>query len=280
MSGSPSAIRLGLPVRRVRGTVPAADMGRESLRMQGRRVLVTGGGSGIGLETARLFVAEGARVGLLDRDATALARATSDLGSGCSTVTCDVTEAAGVGPAVARVAEALGGLDGVVNSAGVSLWRPFLETSFEEWRRIQAINADGPFLVCQAALPLLREAGGGTIVNLASGAGMRPLPNLGAYSVSKAALVMLTRSLALDFAAENIRVNAVAPGPIHTPMIERTLSRAPDREAKMREFIARVGMRRLGRADEIARAILFLSSDESSFTTGTVIEADGGRVYL
>jgi NAD(P)-dependent dehydrogenase (short-subunit alcohol dehydrogenase family) len=274
------AIRRELPVGRTHETVRDTAVGRHPLRMEGRRVLVTGGGSGIGLETARLFVAEGARVGLLDRDGPALARAASELGSECTPVTCDVTDVTGVGQAVARVAEALGGLDGVVNSAGVSLWRPFLETSFEEWRRIQAINVDGPFLVCRAALPLLREAGGGTIVNLASGAGMRPLPHLGAYSVSKAALVMLTRSLALDFAAENIRVNAVAPGPIHTPMIERTLSRVPDREAKIREFIARVGMRRLGRADEIARAILFLSCDESSFTTGTVIEADGGRVYL
>lgn len=248
--------------------------------MQGRRVLITGGGSGIGLETARLFVAEGARVGLLDRDEAALARTTAEMGHGAAATAADVTDEAAVGEAVARLAEALGGLDGVVNSAGISLWRPFLDTTFEDWRRIQAVNVDGPFLVCRAALPLLRQAGGGTIVNLASGAGLRPLPNLGAYSVSKAALIMLTRSLALDFAAENIRVNAVAPGPIHTPMIERTLSRAPDREVKMREFIARVGMRRLGRADEIARAILFFSCDESSFTTGTVLEADGGRVYL
>lgn len=248
------------------------------MRMRGRRVLITGGASGIGLETARLFVAEGARVALLDREGTADAAAA--IGPAAAEMVVDVTDEAAVGRAVTGAAAALGGLDGVVNSAGISLWRPFAETSFAEWRRVHAIDLDGPFLVCRAALPLLRAAGGGTIVNLASGAGLRPLPNLGAYCSAKAGLVMLTRSLALELVAEDIRVNAVAPGPVLTPMLERTLARTPDREAKMGEFLARVGMRRLGRPEEIARAILFLSSAESSFTTGAVLEADGGRVYL
>ncbi|TCH98240.1 SDR family oxidoreductase [Roseococcus sp. SYP-B2431] len=253
------------------------------MRMQGRRVIITGGSSGIGLETARLFLAEGARVALLDLDGGAAAAASLGQGAasqGAAGFACDVTSEASVAKAVEAAGAALGGVDGLVNSAGVSLWRPLAETSFEDWRRVHAIDLDGPFLVTREALPLLRAAGGGTIVNLASGAGMRPLPNLGAYCSAKAGLVMLSRALALEFAGENIRVNAVAPGPIHTPMLERTLSRVPDREAKMQEFLSRVGMRRLGTAEEVAKAILFLSCAESSFTTGAVIEVDGGRVQI
>lgn len=248
------------------------------MRMKGRRIVITGGSSGIGLETARLFLAEGAKVALLDLDGGQAAAAS--LGAGASGLACDVTDEASVQKAVEAAGAALGGVDGLVNSAGVSLWRPLAETTYEDWRRIHSIDLDGPFLVTRATLPLLRAAGGGTIVNLASGAGMRPLPNLGAYCSAKAGLVMLSRALALEFAGENIRVNAVAPGPIHTPMLERTLSRAPDREAKTREFLARIGMRRLGTPEEVASAILFLSCAESSFTTGAVIEVDGGRVQI
>jgi NAD(P)-dependent dehydrogenase (short-subunit alcohol dehydrogenase family) len=248
------------------------------MRMQGRRVIITGGSSGIGLETARLFLAEGGRVALLDLDGGEAAA--KSLGPGATGLACDVTDEASVAKAVAAAGQALGGVDGLVNSAGVSLWRPLAETSYEDWRRVHSIDLDGPFLVTRETLPLLRAAGGGTIVNLASGAGMRPLPNLGAYCSAKAGLVMLSRALALEFAGENIRVNAVAPGPIQTPMLERTLTRVPDREAKMQEFLARVGMRRLGTAEEVAKSILFLSCAESSFTTGAVIEVDGGRVQI
>jgi NAD(P)-dependent dehydrogenase (short-subunit alcohol dehydrogenase family) len=248
------------------------------MRMQDRRVIITGASSGIGLETARLFLAEGARVALLDLDGGKAAAAS--LGKDAKGIACDVTDEASVKKAVKAAARALGGVDGLVNSAGVSFWRPLAETSYEDWRRVHSIDLDGPFLVTREALPLLRAAGGGTIVNLASGAGMRPLPHLGAYCSAKAGLVMLSRALALEFASENIRVNAVAPGPIYTPMLERTLSRVPDREAKMQEFLTRVGMRRLGTPEEVAKTILFLSCAESSFTTGAVIEVDGGRVQI
>ncbi len=129
-------------------------------------------------------------------------------------------------------------------------------------------------------MPAIREAGGGTIVNLASGTGMRSLPDCAASCTAKAGLVMLTRCMALDLVRHGIRVNAVAPGPIRTPMLERSLARAADPEAQMARYLSRVGMKRLGTAREIAQAVLFLSGAESSFTTGAVIEADGGRTHL
>lgn len=246
--------------------------------MEGRRVAITGGASGIGFETARLMAEAGAHVAILDLAETDVACAS--LGPAACGVRCDVTDEASVDAAVTETSKRLGGIDGLVNSAGVSLWRPLAETTLEDWRRVHAIDLDGPFLVTRACLPHLRAAGGGTVVNLASGAGVRPLPNLGAYCSAKAGLLMLTRSLALELAADLIRVNAVAPGPIHTPMLERTLSRVPDREAKMREFQARVALGRLGTAEEVARTVLFLSCAQSSFTTGAVIEVDGGRVQM
>ena len=250
------------------------------MQLDGRRILITGGASGIGLESAKLFIADGARVALLDRNPQALTDAVAMLGAGVAAVEADVTDESAVQLAVQRAAQSLGGIDGLLNSAGISLWKPFEELSFADWRRVQSIDLDGPFLVSHAVLPHLRAAGGGSVVNLASGAGMRPLPNLSAYCVAKAGVVMLTRAMALDLVKYGIRVNAVAPGPIHTPMLERTLAAAPDRAATEERFFARVGMRRFGRAEEVARAVRFLMGPESSFTTGAVLEVDGGRVYV
>jgi NAD(P)-dependent dehydrogenase (short-subunit alcohol dehydrogenase family) len=249
------------------------------MRFNGRRILITGGASGIGLESARQLVADGARVALLDRDVAGLAQAAAVLGMSTA-IEADVTDAASVRGAVDQAAQALGGIDGLINAAGIDLWKPFEELTFEDWRRVQSIDLDGPFLVSHAVLPHLRAAGGGSVVNLASGAGMRPLPNLSAYCVAKAGVVMLTRAMALDLVKYNIRVNAVAPGPIHTPMLESTLRKAPDRRAAEERFFARVGMRRFGQADEVARAVCFLLGPDSSFTTGAVLEIDGGRVYV
>jgi NAD(P)-dependent dehydrogenase (short-subunit alcohol dehydrogenase family) len=249
------------------------------MRMQGRKVLITGGASGIGLATAQRFVAEGARVALLDRDAAGLAAAARELGDAALAIAADVTDERAVRSGVEQAARALQGLDGLVNAAGVSRFCSFSDMTLEEWRRILSINLDGPFIVCHAALPALKAAGAATIVNIASGAGLQPRRDFSAYCASKAGLVLFTKSIAMDLAGDRIRVNAVCPGIVRTPLVERNLDLHADREAAVERYVSRNLMRRFGTAEEIAAAVLFLSCDESSFITGSALSIDGGSVF-
>jgi len=220
-------------------------------RLAGRRVLVTGAASGIGLATARLFLVEGA----------------------------DVTDPESVAAGIAAATAALGGLDGIVNAAGVDLLKPFEEMTAGDWHGVIAINLTGPMLVCQAALPALKAAGGATIVNIASGAALRPLSERTAYCASKAGLVMLGKTLALELAPHGIRVNAICPGAIHTPMLELSYRDQPDPEAALQEIRERYALGRIGRAEDIAEAAAYLSSDDADFVTGTALAVDGGRAF-
>lgn len=247
-------------------------------RLPQRKILITGAASGIGLATARRFVAEGARVAILDVDAQRLDQAARELPE-CFPLQADVTDEAAVARAVGEAVRLLGGLDGVVNSAGISFWRNFDELTFAEWRRILSVNLDGPFLVCKAAWPALKAAKASTIVNVASGAGLQPRQNFSAYSASKGGLVLFTKSIAMDGAPHGIRANAVCPGIVLTPMVEKNLALTGDREAAYQRYIARNLMHRFGTAQEIADAILFLSSGESSFMTGSALGLDGGSVF-
>jgi NAD(P)-dependent dehydrogenase (short-subunit alcohol dehydrogenase family) len=245
-------------------------------RLDGRRVLVTGAASGIGLAIARLFCEEGARVAMLDRDAAGLA--TAGVADAHSEVV-DVADRAAVACAVAAAATALGGLDGVVNSAGIDLVRPFAEMSNAEWDRVYAVDLGGPVSVCRAALPHLKTAGAGTIVNIASAAALRPLEQRTAYCSAKAALVMFGKTLAVDLAADNIRVNAICPGIIETPLFRLSYESAPDPEAELRKIVDRYVIRRPGLPEEIAYAALYLTSAESGYTTGIALAVDGGRTF-
>ena len=249
------------------------------MRLQDRNVLVTGGASGIGLATARRFVAEGARVALLDRDGDRLAEAARELGEAACAVRADVTSEDEVRSAVAAAAGDLQGLDGLVNAAGISIWRSFDELTHAEWRRVLSVNLDGPFIVCMAALPALKASGGATIVNIASGAGLQPRQNFSAYCASKGGLVMFTKAIAMDLAADRIRVNAVCPGIVMTPLVARNLALHADRGAAYQRYISRNLMKRFGSADEVADAVLFLSGPESSFVTGSALSLDGGSVF-
>ncbi len=246
------------------------------MRLAGRRVLVTGAGSGIGLAIARLFQPEGARVAAVDRDERRLKEAAVD---GAVPLVCDVTDERQVRDTVARAVDALGGLDGIVNSAGVDLMRPFEAMTLEEWQRVLAVDLTGPMLVCHAALPALKQAGRGTIVNIASGAALRPLEQRTAYCAAKAGLVMFGKTLAVDLAPYHIRVNAICPGIVDTPMFRASWEGAADPEAELARIVDRYVIKRPGQPEEIARAALYLTSDESSFVTGTALAIDGGRTF-
>lgn len=244
-----------------------------------RRLIVSGGASGIGLAVARMAVARGARVALLDRDTAALAEAVRLLGEAALALECDVSDAPAVRTAVDRAAQWLGGVDALVNSAGIDALKSLETTSDEEWARVLAVNLTGPMLVCRAALPHLRAAGGGSIVNIASGAGLRPLPNRTAYCASKAAVIMFGKSLAIETAADGIRVNAVCPGAIDTPLFRTSYENADDPERALAEIRERYALGRIAAPEEVAEAVLYLSGPGASYITGTALAVDGGRTF-
>jgi NAD(P)-dependent dehydrogenase (short-subunit alcohol dehydrogenase family) len=248
------------------------------VRLRDRRVLVTGAASGIGLAVARVFTLEGARVAMLDRDEARLGKEAASV-EGAVPLVCDVGNERQVRESVARAAGSIGGLDGVVNCAGIDLMRPFEEMTTEEWTRVLTIDLTGPMLVCHAAVPLMKRAGRGTIVNVASGAGLRPLEHRTAYCTAKAGLVMFGKTLAMDLAPYGIRVNAICPGIIDTPMFRGSWEHAPDPQAELAKILDRYLIKRTGQPEEIAYAALYLTSDESSFVTGAALAVDGGRTF-
>jgi NAD(P)-dependent dehydrogenase (short-subunit alcohol dehydrogenase family) len=250
------------------------------VKLHGRVAVITGGAMGIGAATARLFAAEGAAVALgdiADEAGQALADEITAGGGRAVYQHCDVRSPAEAEALVEGAAQAFGGVDCLVNNAGIALAKSAVATSVEEWERVLGINLTGPWLCARAAIPRMIARGGGTIVNLASNAGLVGFPNLAAYCASKGGLVQLTRALALDCAPHNIRVNALCPGHTRTPMGEGFVGAQADPEAFVRDFInVQHPIGRMAEADEIARAVLFLACDDSSFMTGAIVAADGG----
>lgn len=245
-------------------------------RLAGRRILVTGAASGIGAATARLFAAEGAALALLDVQAEALDGVAGDIGA--TAIVVDLLDGAAIAAGVARAATSLGGLDGVVNCAGISGSAPLADLDAGLWQRMMAINLTAPYLLCRAALPHLRAAAGiATIVNIASGQALLPnAPGVSAYAASKAGLVAFTKALASELAPA-IRANAVAPGVVATPMTREILGQYANPDDA--PFVRQYALQRVARPEEIAHAILFLSSAASSYVTGTVLPVDGGRTF-
>lgn len=244
-------------------------------RFAGRTAVVTGASSGIGKATAAAFLAGGASVvAVSDRDGE-LAQTAAELGElgKITPVVCDVADPAQVATLAGQTA-ALGGADILVNNAGIWNEREFTDIEFGNWQRIIQVNLTGPFLCSQALVPQLAASGSGAIVNTASTNGLVAEPRLAHYNTSKGGLVMLTRSMAIDLAPMRIRVNAVAPGVIRTPLIEHILA---DQSA---DHFGAIPAGRVGEPEEIAACITFLASDEASYCTGSVLVCDGGQLAI
>jgi NAD(P)-dependent dehydrogenase (short-subunit alcohol dehydrogenase family) len=235
--------------------------------------LVTGAARGIGLAVAKRFLAEGWCVALLDIERDLLDGAVGALSDSENTLAlhCDVSDAAGVGDAMETVQRRFGRLDALVNNAGTAVFAPVLETSDQDWNRILAVNLTGPFLCTKAAAPLLREHGGGAIVNITSISAVRASTLRSAYGTSKAGLAHLTKQLAVELASLGIRVNGVAPGPVETAMAKAV--HTPEIRADYHDAIP---LNRYGLEEELAEAVFFLCSDRASYITGQILAVDGG----
>ena len=246
------------------------------MRLLNLRCVVTGGASGIGAATARRFAAEGAEVCILDRDLPAAETLAKELGEGHLAMELDVRFEAGV----ERVADAVYGhwdrVDVLVNNAGSELNKTYNETTVDEWDRVLDTDLKGPWLLCKHFVPRMVERGSGSVINISSLNGLVGFPLSTAYGSAKGGLVVFTRDMAIELATSGVRINCVCPGVIETPMMERWTDLMPDKnEAKaMLRGVMPIG--RMGTAEEVASAVLFFASADSSLCQGAVLSVDGG----
>jgi meso-butanediol dehydrogenase/(S,S)-butanediol dehydrogenase/diacetyl reductase len=249
------------------------------MRLKDKVCVVTGGGSGIGRATARVFGREGARVVVADRRVAAAEKVAAGLqeqGWPAKAVAVDVSKSEQVKAMIDATLAAFGRVDVLVNNAGYGTFGTVVDIDEQEWDDLMATNVRGVYLCCKYAIPVMRAQGGGVIVNVASVVAAVGIRNRAAYVASKGAVAALTRAIALDHAEEGIRCNAVAPGTIDTPYYDEVVRRAPDPAAFRKGLEARQPLGRLGTPEEIADAILFLACDESRFATGSILTIDGG----
>ncbi|MBS1840953.1 MAG: SDR family oxidoreductase [Acidobacteria bacterium] len=247
-------------------------------RLAGKVALITGGGTGIGRSSALAFAREGAKVAVVGRRVEKLQEAVAEIkatGGEAIAVACDVSRAADVQNAIAKVVAAYGKLNILVNNAGVLSVSTIEEISEEEWDSLMAANLKGPFLMCRAALTEFRKVGGGSIVNIGSVLGLVAMKKRAAYCASKGGVTLLTKAIAIDHGHENIRANCICPSIVETDLVSE-LFKTSDGARARNERLATIPLGRFGKPSDIAELAVFLASDESSWLTGAAIPVDGG----
>jgi 3-oxoacyl-[acyl-carrier protein] reductase len=247
-------------------------------RLAGKVAIITGAASGIGLVSAQRFVQQGAQVVIVDLDEHKVAQVVQDLGAEHALgFVADVTDEQRIVQLVAATVERFGKVDIFYNNAGIPLAAtPVEELGLAQWQRIMDVNTTAIFLAAKALVPQMRRQGGGSIIVTASTAGIRPRSGLSAYNTSKGAAITLTKSLAIELAPSNIRVNAICPVAANTPMLEQ-FGFGATREEAVQRFAATVPLGHLVEADDVAMAAVYLASDEARYITGITLEVDGGR---
>ncbi len=246
------------------------------MRLKDKVAIVTGAGAGIGAATAELFAREGARVVVADYDLDSAKAVAGRIGAAAKAVQADVRQSADAKAMAARCVDAFGRIDILVNNAGLGILGTVVTTDESDWDDIMAVNLKSVFLCSKHAIPVMKAGGGGVIVNVASTISVVGIPDRAAYVASKGGVAALTRAMALDHVADNIRVNSVAPGVIWSNYYDRMLTQVPDPAAFKKGLQDRAPMGRVGQPNEIATAILWLASDDSSFATGSMLTVDGG----
>jgi 2-hydroxycyclohexanecarboxyl-CoA dehydrogenase len=245
------------------------------MRLEGKAALVTGGASGIGAATSRRLAAEGARVAIADVDVAGARQVAGELDG--AAVEMDVADTGSVRAGLGAAGEAVGPIDVVVNNAGTDRFGWFTKVDEADWDLVLAVNLRGTLAVTHAVLPSMHERGGGAIVNVASEAGRVGSQGSAVYSAAKAGVIGFTKAIALESARYGVRCNAVAPGPIDTPLLNAAPEVLGELGARLRQgMIDATAMRRIGQPDEVAAAIAFLASDDASYVTGQTLNVSGG----
>lgn len=251
------------------------------MRLENKVAFITGAGKGIGATIAQRFAGEGAAVSLFDIDRAALdqtTRAIKDCGGRCLGFCGDVASSADIETAMGRAAEAFGGLDVLVANAGVAIPGSVVDISLEDWNRVLSVNLNGVFHVSKYGIPYLLRRQGGSVINITSTQGWRGFPGWSGYAATKGGIIALTRQVAVDYSKQRVRVNSIAPGAIDTPMNEWVFNQSADPAAERRKWDEDNPLGRIGRADDIARAALYLASDDSEWVTGICLVVDGGQL--